>query len=408
MYTIKGKYTDALITIDTVEESCLAQIHSMVNHPAFTNKMVIMPDTHAGKGSVIGFTMPMPDKLIPNVVGVDVNCGMMSCDIGKFDIDHVALDKYIRDRVPFGMKAHTGKAGYYSIGGVDIRELCRRIGMDADYAMNSIGTLGGGNHFIEIGRSVTTGNLWVTVHTGSRNLGKKVCEYWQKIAVERARSGGESIEEATLRIKHTFPKSEWQKEIVAFRTVFNLNNPKVTGLEYIEGDDAYGYLSDMMICQQYAKMNRYHIMRVILDHFGIMVPDKTVETVHNYINFADNIIRKGAISSYTGVEMVIPLNMRDGILLCTGKSNPEWNYSAPHGAGRLLPRGIAKRTVDLEAFKDSMHGIFSTSVGQGTLDESPMAYKDSKMIEEAIGPTADIIDRILPIHNMKDSEGQDE
>lgn len=403
MYTINGKYTNALLTIDDIEQDCIAQIITMVNNVAFTNPIVIMPDTHAGKGSVIGFTMPIGDKIIPNIVGVDIGCGMLSSDFGQVDIDHVALDKYIRDRVPFGMNVHNGPVASFYNG---LSDLCKKIGMDFGYAMNSIGTLGGGNHFIEIGRSVNTGNVWVTVHTGSRNLGKKVCEYWQKVAVERLTCGGEPIEVGINRIKSTFPKSEWQKEIVKLRGLIKSNTVRATGLEYLEGDDLRGYLRDMVICQDYAKQNRFSIMAEIRKFFGIkFFPWKTIETVHNYINFGDQIIRKGAISSYNGIKMIIPLNMRDGILLCEGKSNPDWNYSAPHGAGRVLSRSKAKVTVDLDAFKETMKGVFSTSVGKGTLDESPFAYKDSKMIEEAIGPTADIIDRIIPIHNMKDSDG---
>jgi RNA-splicing ligase RtcB len=409
MFTIDGKYTKALITIDNIEPECLAQIGSMVNNVAFSNQVVIMPDTHSGKGSVIGFTMKMGDKIIPNIVGVDIGCGMLSCDIGKVNLsenDHKMLDDYIRRNVPFGMNVREGNVYAYGINGVEIVALCKKIGMDPDYAMKSIGTLGGGNHFIEIGKSVNTEHIWITVHTGSRNLGKRVCEYWQRVATDRAYRG-ESKEDGIKRIKSSFPKSEWQKEIVNLKN--NIKKHRSTGLEYLEGEDLKGYLKDMAVCQHYAKMNRYEIMEVILNYLiHKSVPEKTVETVHNYINFGDDIIRKGAISSYKGIEMIIPLNMRDGILLCIGKSNSDWNCSAPHGAGRVLSRSKAKQVVDLDEFRETMKGVFSTSVGQGTLDESPFAYKDSTMIEEAIGPTADIVDRIIPLHNMKDSDGERE
>ena len=413
MFTIKGKYTNAQIMIDNIEPDCLGQIVLMVNNEAFTKPISIMPDTHSGKGSVIGFTMEMGDKIIPNIVGVDIGCGMLSCDVGLFgeqvNYNPTILDRQIRERVPFGFNVHKDKVSSYLIGYTDIRDLCKRIGMDADYAMNSIGTLGGGNHFIEIGKSEKTGNLWVTVHTGSRNLGKKVCEYWQKVAVERiSESKGETFEQGMSRIKATFPKSEWNKRLSMLKAEINSRKPVITGLESLEGEDREGYLKDMIVCQQFAKMNRYAIMKEILGCMGVKTARKTIETVHNYINFADNIIRKGAISSYEGIEMIIPLNPRDGILLCMGKSNPDWNYSAPHGAGRVLSRSKAKEMVDLEAFKETMKGVFSTSVGKETLDESPFAYKDSKMIEEAIQPTADIVDRIVPLHNLKDSEGERE
>lgn len=258
-----------------------------------------------------------------------------------------------------------------------------------------------GNHFIEIGRSAITGDIWITVHTGSRNLGKKICEYWQGVASKR---GIFNIKDEIDRIKKLYPKSEWEKSI---QNVRNLAKGFIkSDLDYLDGDNKSGYLRDMVVAQEYAELNRYVIMKDIMNILGIKEGIDCIETVHNYIDFKDNIIRKGSIRSYVGERMIIPFNMQAGILVCEGKSNPDWNYSAPHGAGRVLSRSKAKEMVDLEAFKETMKGVFSTSVGKETLDESPFAYKDSKMIEEAIQPTADIVDRIIPIHNMKDSDGE--
>jgi len=259
------------------------------------------------------------------------------------------------------------------------------------------------NHFIELGESQNTGNIWVTIHSGSRNLGKKICEYWQNIAYERPLP---DINKIILEIKEKFPKKEWQEEIVKAKN--KIGSTKKSELDYLKGKDLDGYLSDMYFAQEYASTNRRIIMQTIISVLRETVYEKyfkvkeTIETVHNYIDSTDYIIRKGAIRSYIGEKMIIPFNMRDGILICEGKSNSEWNFSAPHGAGRVYSRSKAKEELDLQKFEKDMEGIYSTSVGRGTIDESPDAYKDSNIIEKAIEPTAKILDRIIPIHNMKD------
>jgi tRNA-splicing ligase RtcB (3'-phosphate/5'-hydroxy nucleic acid ligase) len=394
MINLNGKYTNAKIMIDDVDENCMSQIIQMINHEAFTNPVAIMPDCHSGKGSVIGFTMGVGNKLIANIIGVDISCGMLSFNVGKIKINHQDFDDKIREKIPFGINVN--KKGKTRLN-QKYQSLCNRVGIDFDYAVHSVGSLGSGNHFLEVGISQNTGDTWITIHSGSRNLGKKVCEYWQDIA---SKKDGLSKKETLRYVKGKYPKIEWEyriKEMFA-----KIDSIKKSPLDYLEGNLKEGYLNDMILCQEYAKMNRQTMMIDILNILDNPVIIDMIETVHNYIDFRDNIIRKGAISSYVGERMIIPFNMRDGILICEGKSNPEWNYSAPHGAGRVYSRTKAKSDLSLEKFEKDMNGIFSTSVCNGTIDESPDAYKDSKIIEQAIEPTATILDRITPIHNMKD------
>lgn len=442
MYQITGKYTTATLTIDNAEATCVAQINQFVNHPAFTNPVVIMPDTHAGKGCVIGFTMPMTPKVIPNVIGVDIGCGMLAINVGPtLNKSYEQLDKQIREAVPFGKNTHLRAvinlrkefpwqtlrkaaltfAGAYSRRfGVDIRteqyegedawflKKCDQINASSCRVLNSIGTLGGGNHFIEVGVD-THGDYWVTIHTGSRNLGKCICEYWQNRTVNTADINKRMAFGSRVQlIKEQFTGKDIAHQIQQAREQFGIDAPTSPHLTYLEGPAAHQYLFDMLFAQMYAEINRKCIANEILRILNIPHPKDQIESVHNFIDFDDLIIRKGAIRSYVAERMVIPFNMRDGVLLCQGKSNPAWNCSAPHGAGRVLSRSAAKLLVNLEDFKNTMSGIYSTSVGVGTLDESPMAYKSMDMITEAITPTADIIDKIIPVLNMKDSAGQDD
>jgi RNA-splicing ligase RtcB len=270
-------------------------------------------------------------------------------------------------------------------------------------AINSIDTIGGGNHFIETGIS-NDGDYWITIHTGSRNFGKRICEYWQNKAEKFHKCDRQSIIQEQIKVlKETVQDGkELYTKIKALKAVAK-PNIDMKGCEWLEGEDAAGYLFDMIFSQIYAEVNRKYIVSIICDILKVTPVDQ-IDTVHNFIDFHDFIIRKGAIRSYIGERMIIPFNMRDGILVCEGKSNPEWNFSAPHGAGRVLSRGEAKRKLSVETFKSQMEGIYSTSVGQATLDESPGAYKDSTFIEQAIEPTAKILNKIKPIHNMKASE----
>jgi len=363
------------------------------------------------------------------------NCGMTSANLGpdlKLPLDKIDLK--IRHMVPFGFDTHDksildmktdfpwhkarSEAQKFALAykqkfDAEIETpfydlnwfmgKCQHIGCDIGRAIKSLGTLGGGNHFIEIGID-TKGNHWLTIHTGSRNFGKCICEYWQERAIKKVnKRGKEDRQQAIKELKETYKGKELYDRIKALKDAPITESDYSDDLCWIEGDDALGYLYDMVFSQIYAEENRARIMATILDILKIEPLDK-VETVHNFIDFKDFIIRKGAIRSYIGERMIIPFNMRDGILICEGKSNPDWNYSAPHGAGRVLSRGQARKRINLETFKTQMQGIFSTSVGQGTLDEAPDAYKDCRVIEEAIEPTATIIDRIKPILNMKATE----
>lgn len=381
--------------------------------------------------------MKLTDKVIPNVVGVDIGCGMLSFDVDEIKISMEELDRKIRQRVPFGQEVHETAPMHmerefpwheanvlaekfvrsYRERGYSIElprfnmewflEKCDQIGGGTRRMINSLGTLGGGNHFVETGVSQNTGRHWITIHTGSRNFGKRICEYWQNKAVKRIKKDrlvDSKIEMDALRSQYQGDElyHKIQEVKAKYRVGVNTN-----GLEWLEGSEMYGYLFDMIFAQMYAQVNRHTIMYIICDILKTTV-HVGIETVHNFIDFNDLIIRKGAIRSYTGEQMIIPFNMRDGILVCEGRSNEEWNYSAPHGAGRVMSRSQAKKSVDLERFKEQMKEIYSTSVGRGTLDEAPDVYKNSKIIEEAIEPTAITLDRIKPIHNMKDSLGEDD
>jgi len=436
MITLKGTYTKAKVMIDTVEDTCRDQIKTFINHPAFTNPVAIMPDTHAGKGSVIGFTMRLSDKVIPNVVGVDIGCGMVSMNIGKeLGLSLEMFDHKIRHQIPFGMiardeaainmekefpwslvriRAETFAAAYRNTFGFKIEpprynmdwfmEKCSSIGANTRRMINSLGSLGGGNHFIETGFDEQNENYWITIHSGSRNFGKRICDYWQGLAAKKVRKKGKSqLKEEIKRIKKAYSKREVAEKIAELNAS-QQNSNSVAGLEYLEGADAAGYLFDMVFAQVYAEISR-KIMAEIITTMIRTEPLEKIETVHNYIDFHDFIIRKGAIRSYEGEKMIIPFNMQTGLLICEGKSNKEWNYSAPHGAGRIMSRRQAKKSIDMNIFKEQMKGIYSTSVCSGTLDEAPGAYKDPQIIEDAIGPTAEIIARIKPVHNMKDSMG---
>jgi len=412
MITLNGKYSNAKIMIDQVEPECISQIVSMINNPVFVNPVAIMPDCHAGKGSVIGFTMKRGDKIIPNIIGVDIGCGMLSMNIGKVEINFSELDSSIRKRIPFGMNTHEKAIinmrknfpfGEYSYEWFE--KTCKRIGMDVSYAINSIGTLGGGNHFIEIGKSISNNDIWITVHSGSRNFGKKVCDYWQKVA--------EGSDDQTKKLKMLIGLEEIKKtsksgteigkRISELKQSLNIVK-KVSGLEFLEGSDVDGYLEDMYFAQQYAEENRYMIMSQILIALKKFNAYSSIQTVHNFIDPQDQIIRKGSIRSYVNEIMLIPFNPFDGLLICEGKSNPEWNFSAPHGAGRVMSRGKAKKTITKEMADEAMKGVYASS---RPLDESPLVYKNSALIEKFIEPTAKIIDRIKPIMNLKANDGDE-
>ncbi len=405
--TINGKYTSAVVYVDDVEQTCLDQIAQMVNNEQFTNPIAIMPDCHAGYGSVIGFTMKLGDKLAPNIVGVDIGCGMLAVNLGqdRSVVDLIGtdeLDHSIRREIPMGKYVRNDKRRWLMDAAMDrdVSVICERIGVKEHRVFLSVGTLGGGNHFIEFAKSTRNGDVWLIVHTGSRNFGKRICDYWQHEA-KRGNTITRNFVEDVERIKcSTTDPHEIGRKIAELKG----NRPVMEkGLEHLEGLELQGYLCDMGVAQKFAQENRKAIVGLILRNFPAVALGfaETIESVHNYINFDDHIIRKGAIQCNKGQLAIIPLNMRDGTFIVEGKGNLDWNYSAPHGAGRVLSRTAAKAKLSMEDFTESMDGIYSQSVVESTLDEAPMAYKDASLIESTIGPAAEIIDRLVPLHNLK-------
>lgn len=391
-----------------VEQEAVDQIELLLAQDAFKNcKVRIMPDVHAGKGCVIGFTADLGEKVIPNIVGVDIGCGMLCVSLGQTDIDFEKLDNVIRSYVPSGRDVHEGRTIRFD----ELQELkCYRELRDTKRLERSIGTLGGGNHFIEVDVA-EDGYKYLVIHTGSRNLGKQVADYYQNLAFELM-SGKDKLYEEQDRLikkyKAAGRKSEIQSAIAELHRNFKAVNPNIPkDLCYLEGKYREDYLHDMRICQKFAYINRVMIAQIICNHMGWGVdadmPDY-FECIHNYIDHDSNIVRKGAISAKLGEKVLIPINMRDGCIIGTGKGNEDWNQSAPHGAGRVMSRTKAKELVSLEEFEKSMDGIYTTSVNQSTIDESPMAYKTLDEIVENIKDTVDVLAIIKPVYNFKASE----
>lgn len=384
------------IFTDDIEQKALEQVETLCRQPAFADcKVRIMPDVHAGAGCVIGFTADLGKKVIPNVVGVDIGCGMLTASLGKIDIDFNELDRVIRQFIPCGMNVH--EDARFDIS--DLGLICDLKLMKKDWLNKSLGTLGGGNHFIEIDADEDD-NKYLVIHSGSRNLGKQVCEIYQERAMQFCSQykRDDAIKNAILALKAAGRESEIEETIrnikadVRFASV-----PKE--LCYLEGQDREDYLHDMKACQFFAFLNRGVMSRIIIESMGWKNAE-TFETVHNYIG-NDNIVRKGAIAAYKGQRVLIPMNMRDGCIIGIGKGNEDWNNSAPHGAGRIMSRKQAKSTISLNEYKSSMEGVYSTCIDESTLDESPMAYKPIDEILRYIEPTVEIERIITPIYNFK-------
>lgn len=399
---------DLKIFTENIEPEALNQIYTLVKQPAFSDcKIRIMPDVHAGKGCVIGFTADLGEKVIPNIVGVDIGCGMLCVSLGQTDIDFEKLDNVIRSYVPSGRDVHEGRIIRFD----ELQGLkCYRELRDTKRLERSIGTLGGGNHFIEVDIA-EDGYKYLVIHTGSRNLGKQVADYYQNLAFELMSGRDKLYEEQDRLIKEykaAGRKSEIQSAIAELHRNFKAVNPKIPkDLCYLEGKYREDYLHDMRICQKFAYINRVMIAKIICNHMGWGVdtdmPDY-FECIHNYIDHDSNIVRKGAISAKLGGKVLIPINMRDGCILGIGKGNEDWNYSAPHGAGRIMSRSKAKERISLEEYQKTMDGIFTTSVNTSTIDESPMAYKTMDEIIGNIKGTVEIVDIIKPIYNFKANE----
>ena len=411
------------IFANNIEQKASEQIILLLEQEAFkTCKVRIMPDVHAGKGCVIGFTADLGDKIIPNIVGVDIGCGMLCIDLGKIDLDLKKLDKIINENIPAGRNIREQKLINFN----KINDLyCLRELKETKKFNRAIGTLGGGNHFIEVDVD-DEGNKYLVIHTGSRNLGKQVADYYQNLAIELC-SGKEEMfkreEEIIRTYKEQGRKSEIQKALKELETEYKQNKPSLPNdLCYLTGKYREMYLHDMKICQEYASLNRRYIAIQILKNYFNIKENETFriilkgdvvtcdfkqwefegfETIHNYISFEDNIVRKGAIRANKGEKVIIPINMRDGSIIAIGKGNIDWNNSAPHGAGRLMSRKRAKETFKLEDFKESMKNIYSTTVVEETIDESPFAYKPMQEIIDNIQDTVEIQKIIKPIYNFK-------
>lgn len=404
MKEIKGIYSSAKVFTDIIDEKAVEQIQTLCNQE-FTKdaKIRIMPDAHAGVGCVIGFTANLGELVIPNIVGVDIGCGMLTVDLKDSQIDLEKLDQIIRKYIPSGTSVHSGRIMRFD----KLQELyCYRELKDSKRIERSIGTLGGGNHFIEV--DVDENNhSYLVIHTGSRNLGKQVAQYYQNLAYDLMAGKDELLlkqEQLISDYKKQGRKDELQEAIKELRKNFiakEVQLPKE--LCYLSGKYRDQYLHDMAICQEYATLNRQMIAKIILKQLLDMSLEEFdyFETIHNYIDHDENIMRKGAVSAKLNEKILIPINMRDGSLICLGKGNEEWNQSAPHGAGRLYSRQKAKELFSLNEFEDQMQGIYSTSINQHTLDECPMAYKSMDDIVNNIGETATIIQVIKPIYNFK-------
>lgn len=398
---------DIKIFTKNIEDEAVKQIDLLLEQEPFKDcKIRIMPDVHAGKGCVIGFTADLGDKVIPNIVGVDIGCGMLCVELGHINIDLERFDEIVNNCIPSGRNIREHKLLDFK----KINELyCLRELKDTKKFNKAIGTLGGGNHFIELNID-NEGNKYLVIHTGSRNMGNQVARYYQELAIELC-SGKEEMfnkkEEIIKTYKEQGRKTEIQKALKELEKEYKDNKPNLPSeLCYLEGKYRKMYLHDMDICQEYAICNRVNIAHEILKNYldkeqYRKFEWKMFETIHNYIDFEDNIVRKGSIRANKDELVIIPINMRDGSIIAVGKGNKDWNNSAPHGAGRIMSRKKAKEILRLEEFKKSMQGIYTTSVVEETIDEAPFVYKPMQEIIDNIKDTVEIKKIIKPIYNFK-------
>lgn len=400
MLEIKGKMNTAICYATIIEDAAIEQIRRMCDYE-FTegSKIRIMPDVHAGKGCTIGTTMTVIDKAVPNIVGVDIGCGMYTVNIGKADIDFEKFDAACH-AVPSGMNVWDGRKERFNL--TELKSY--RILKDSRYIERSLGTLGGGNHFIETDEAAD-GTKYLVIHSGSRNLGKQVAEYYQKLAVE-IHSGKDEYYAARDALIAEYKAAGRRSEIEAALKELKWDRRDCLipdDLCYLYGTYFEDYLHDVEICQSFARRNREKIAEVIFEMTGI-VPGEAFHTIHNYIDTDEMILRKGSIAAHKGEKVLIPINMRDGSVLAVGRGNPDWNYSAPHGAGRLMSRKVAKDTLSMEEYQEMMKGVYTTSINENTLDEAPMAYKSLEDIIDVIRESVDVIEVLKPIYNFKASE----
>ncbi len=400
MIEIKGKYNTAICYTDIMEAGAEAQIKTVCDEAAFFDcKIRIMPDVHAGKGCTIGTTMTVTDKVVPGMVGVDIGCGMETVKIAEKEVDFAMLDALIRENIPSGSEVRDTPHPFAKE--IDLTALCAAEEVNLDRAEKSIGTLGGGNHFIEIDRD-DDGNLYLVVHSGSRHLGCEVADYYAEQGRKALWGGAKyQIEKTIEQLKVEGRHKEIEGTVKCLKKEHKIGMPKE--LAYVQGKLFEDYIHDMKIVQRFAALNRRAMTDVILCGMGWTETERFT-TVHNYIDTESMILRKGAVSAEAGEKLLIPINMRDGSLVCIGKGNDAWNRSAPHGAGRLMSRSTAMKTLSMEEFKAQMVGIYTTCVRTHTLDESPMAYKSMGHLMAQIDPTAEIVCIIKPVYNFKACE----
>ena len=396
MIELQGKYAIAKVFTDVIDNESISQVINLLNQPYIEgSKVRMMPDIHAGAGCTIGTTMTIKDKICPNLVGVDIGCGMETIRIKERFIEPQKLDKVIRMGIPSGFEIRKNLHRYSK--NIDLNELYCAKSINLDRAYSSIGTLGGGNHFIEANKD-ENGKIYIVVHSGSRHLGLEIANWYQEAAYKELTTYKKSeIDQLIDEMKAAGKQSEIQSVLKNTKPKYS---PIPKPLAYVEGELFDRYLHDMHIAQQFANLNRKAMMDTIVKEMSLHVEEQFT-TIHNYIDVDNMILRKGAVSSQDGERLLIPINMRDGSLVCTGKGNEDWNFSAPHGAGRLMSRSEAKQTFTVSEFKKQMDGIFTTSVSRSTLDECPMAYKSIDDIVNNIEPTVTIDSIIKPIYNFK-------
>jgi len=402
MIEIIGNFNTARVFATTLEDGAREQIKAVCDTEAFaSSKIRIMPDVHAGKGCTIGTTMTITDKIVPAMVGVDIGCGMYTVYLGDIDIDFEKVDEAAHF-IPCGRNVWEGRLERFDLTGLR----CYRSLRDAKRLERSLGTLGGGNHFIEIDED-TNGGKYLVIHSGSRNLGTQVAQVYQQLAVD-LNAGKEDYfrqrEEIIRTYKEQGRRAEIQAALKGLDQEFHAKEPSLPrDLCFLYGSFMDDYLYDVDICQRFAQRSREKMAEIILDRCG-WTPLEVFQTIHNYIDVGEMVLRKGAVSAKAGEKLLVPINMRDGSLICIGKGNPDWNYSAPHGAGRLMSRSAAFEQLTMAEYEAQMAGIYSTCVVPDTLDESPMAYKSMDEILENIEPTAEILCRIKPVYNFKAAE----
>lgn len=396
MIELQGKYNSAKVFTDVIDSASAAQIIELCSQE-FTvgEKIRMMPDVHAGMGCVIGTTMTVTDRIVPNLVGVDIGCGMETVRIKEKHIELSQLDKLIYAKIPSGFA--TRSTPHKLNEEVDLCSLKCADKIDLRRAERSLGTLGGGNHFIEADRGEN--GIYIVIHSGSRHLGVEVAKYYQEEGYRQLNHAGDAaVKELIESLKAQGRQTEIRRELKKLENTKRTKIPK--HLAYVSGQLFKDYINDMKIVQKYAALNRKAMMDEIIKGMKLTVTEQFT-TIHNYIDTDNMILRKGSVSAQSGEKLIIPINMRDGSLICIGKGNPDWNFSAPHGAGRLMSRGEAKQSFTVSEFKKQMTGIYTTSVGRGTLDECPMAYKGMNDILDNIDGTADIFEFIKPIYNFK-------